>query len=360
MNGKNQVLASLSVLLFLGLPSVAQAAKRLKIPPFEIIEKKGQGEDKIFRHQWYLEPTGITKAWDTTIGDSSVVIAVVDSGIDYTYSDLSNSIWINENEVQNNKKDDDGNRFVDDIIGWNFTDKKSLPYDDNGHGTFIAGIIGAEHNNGLGGKGVCPNCKIMSLRFLDADGMGDDEDSYKAIRYAIENGASIINLSFAGEGYDATIAKLIDKGAEKGILFVVAAGNDSDSNDIESTYPANFKKTNLITVGASDNKGGWWWKSNYSPTKVHVAIPGHEIWGPWNDKKWYKGSGTSFAAPIVSAIAGLMKSVNPKITPEQMKNILIKTSVKTKGFEDKVYSGGIIDAEAAVLCAKDPSHSCLL
>lgn len=356
MNLKSLVQNLSILLLTLSTATVATAqVKAFKTPAFEIIENRKEGLDKIARHQWYLQTTGIEKAWEITLGSPEVVIAVVDSGIDYTYADIYNAIWVNPNEVQDNKVDDDKNGYVDDLIGWNFVDKRALPYDDNGHGTFIAGIIGAEHNNSLGGKGVCPNCKIMSLRFLDADGMGDDEDSYKSVRYAIDNGAKVINLSFAGEGYDSTMAKLIDRGAKKGILFVVAAGNDSDSNDVESTYPANFNKENLITVGASDKNGGWWWKSNYSPSKVHVAIPGHEIWGPWNDKKWYKGSGTSFAAPIVSAVAGLMFTVNPNLTPAQVKDILIKTSNKAKGFETKVLSGGIVDAEKAVLCAKDLS-----
>ncbi len=328
-----------------------EAAKRF--PRLGSAPSLEKGQDPKANKMWHLQAMGVPKAWQTTTGDESIIIAIVDSGVDYRNPDLRPALWENAGESASNKQDDDLNGFIDDLIGWNFNEGNNLPWDDNGHGSFIAGLIAAQRNNSVGGVGVCPDCKLMAMRFMDEDGMGDDEDANRAIKYAIENGASIINLSYAGEGYDRELHEMLQLAEEHDVLVVVAAGNDGSKNDGADIFPANHKMPNLITVGASTAESKWRTASNWSSTLVHVAAPGQRVWGPWNDLKWYSGSGTSFSAPIVAGVAGLIRSANPSLTADQTKEILIKTVRKVPGFESKCAAGGIVDAAAAVTCAQN-------
>jgi subtilisin family serine protease len=342
------VSAILVSVLLTSTTSAKSKAPRLGYrPPVDV------GQDPKADKMWHLSAIGVPQAWKTTHGDNEIIIAVVDSGVDYRNPDLRPALWENALEDANNKIDDDNNGFIDDLIGWNFNEENQLPWDDNGHGTFIAGLISAQKNNNIGGIGVCPDCRLMAMRFLDSEGFGDDEDSNRAIKYAIDNGASIINLSYAGEGYDKDLHDLLKYALEKDVLVVVAAGNDGEKNDGADIFPANHRMPNMLTVGASTAENTWRKASNYSSSLVHLAAPGQKVWGPWNDMKWYSGSGTSFSAPIAAGVAGLVRSANPALTAPQVRDILIKTVRKVSGFESKCAAGGIIDAAAAVACALD-------
>ena len=249
--------------------------------------------DTYFSRLWGLHNTGqnvngtsgtedadidAPEAWDITTGSSSVVVAVIDSGVDYNHPDLTDNIWNNQGEIAGNGIDDDGNGYVDDIRGWDFVDNDNNPIDSPGHGTHVAGTIAAVGNNVEGVTGVCWTVKIMPLRFLDATGYGTVLDEVEAIDYAIENGANIINASF-GSNVDSTAERAaISMARDAGILFIAAAGNSGIDNDLFPHYPSNYDLDNIVAVTATEQYDKLAWFSNYGVNSVDVAAPGTNIY----------------------------------------------------------------------------------
>jgi subtilisin family serine protease len=322
-----------------------------KVPYPHPLPASKQTVDPFLEKLWYLNNLNVFEAWKVTKGSASSLIAIIDSGVDYTSPDLFDSLWWNVGEVPRDKKDNDQNGKIDDVIGWNWEDEMALPYDDNGHGTFIAGIIAAQADNGFGGVGICPQCKIMPLRFSNSEGFGDTEDAIAAFKYALEKGARIINYSFASDDKSYLIRNVIREAAAADVLVVVSAGNDGNDADKKPLWPASFNEPNMIVVGSTTPKNNWSTISNFSPTRVHVGAPGFKIYGPWADGKWYYANGTSFSAPMVAAVAGLVLSVNPKLKATEVKQILIDSCRKVPALEDRFACGGIVDAEKAVKLA---------
>jgi subtilisin family serine protease len=213
-----------------------------------------------------------TEAWDTTTGSNNVVVAVIDSGVDYNHPDLAANIWINVGEITGNGIDDDGNGFDDDVWGWDFLDNDNNPMDNDDHGTHVAGTIAAEGDNNTGITGVTWTAKIMVLRFLDGFGVGSVADEIEAIDYAIDNGANIINASYESNSPSNSERAAIDRARQAGILFVAAAGN-SGSNSIPN-YPSSYNLDNIIAVAASDQNDNLPPFTGFGFTSVDVAAPG--------------------------------------------------------------------------------------
>ncbi len=209
-------------------------------------------------------------AWDLETGGRDVVVAVVDSGVDVTHPDLAANIWNNPNEI-NNGLDDDGNGYVDDIHGWDFVKDDNQPIDSHGHGTHVAGIIGAAGNNGIGSTGVCWQVSLMALRFIDAADYGTTADAIEAIEYADENGADVINLSWGGTDYSQALKDAIDA---VDALVVCAAGNAGVDLDRVPLYPASYDSANILSVAASDADDYPAWFTNYSDSRADVTAPG--------------------------------------------------------------------------------------
>ena len=214
------------------------------------------------------------EAWDSTTGSSDVVVAVVDTGIDYTHPDLAANMWTNPGEISGDGIDNDGNGYVDDIYGIDTVNGDSDPIDDHSHGTHCAGTIGANGDNGVGVVGVNWNVKLMALKFLDADGYGDTDDAITAIEYANENGADILSNSWGGGGFSQALSDTIS-GVDK--LFVFAAGNDSVNTDVGPHYPSSYDAPNIVSVGASNRDDEVAWFSNYGATSVDVFAPGEDV-----------------------------------------------------------------------------------
>lgn len=286
---------------------------------------------------WGLVKIEMPKAWGRSQGARDVVIAVIDTGIDYRHQDLAQNMWRNPGETVNGV-DDDGNGIVDDIYGANFCGGRRTgdPLDDNRHGTHVAGTIGAVGNNGIDIVGVGWRFQLMAVKFLCQDGSGNIADAIRGIEYALVKGAHILNNSWAGGGYSGALEFAIREADRRGVLFVAAAGNDDRNIDQDPEYPASYRVPNLIAVGATtpqDTKARF---SNWGATGVHVAAPGVSILSTILNNKLAAYDGTSMAAPHVSGCAGLLKAINPSRTARELKTILLGAADSVPGLDGRV------------------------
>jgi len=276
-----------------------------------------------------------TVVWKNyTIGSPDIIIADIDTGIDYNHTDLASNIWRNAGEMgkdaqgrdkRSNGIDDDGNGYIDDYIGYNFGDNNNLPWDDYGHGTHTAGIAAAVGGNGYGTSGVCPRCTIMPLRFITATGSGTDADAVRAIDYAIRMGARILNCSWGGKENSQALYDAFKAADDHGIISVVAAGNDGEDLNNHAFYPARYNLPNQLTVAAlyAVNVFIPYW-SNYGNSFVHLSQAGSEVVSTVPGNRFEAYSGTSMATPGISGSVGLIWSYRPDLTPVQVKKLLSK------------------------------------
>lgn len=291
---------------------------------------------------------GVEKAWDIQTGSRNVIVAVIDTGVDYTLPDLKDNMWINEAEFNGQPGvDDDGNGFVDDIYGYNFAANTGDPKDDHGHGSHCSGTIGARGNDGYGLVGVNWDVRIMALKFITKDGGGTLENAVKAIEYATKMGANIMSNSWGGGGYSEIMKQAIEKANEKGILFVAAAGNETNDNDKNPSYPASYQVENVLAVAALDNTGALADFSNWGLTSVHVGAPGVNVLSstPGGYESW---SGTSMACPHVSGVSALLLANEPNLKPVEIVERLVRTAKPVSGARGKTVSGGMVNAYYAL------------
>jgi subtilisin family serine protease len=277
-----------------------------------------------------------------------VVVAVIDTGIQLDHPDLASNIWVNPGEIANNNVDDDNNGFIDDVHGWDFWNWDNDPDDDDGHGTHVAGTIGAVINNGVGVSGIAPNVRLMALKVFNAHGDAYSNDIYSALEYAVTNGVQISNNSYGSYGKNPQMGALIDAAARVGHVFVSAAGNEENNNDISPSFPASYPNDSIISVGATDQSGQMASFSNYGRESVDVAAPGRDILSTINNSGYGWMSGTSMAAPHVTGLVALMRSIEPNLTPSAIREILIETSRFDSRLQNLVGSNGTVDAAAAV------------
>lgn len=323
-------------------------------------------------------------AWDRTTGNHSIVVAVIDTGIDDGYPELAGNIWRNPGEIAGNGLDDDNNGYIDDVMGWDFIDGDNAPYevlhrqeniDDvhigTGHGTQMSAVIGAEADDG-GMVGTAWNVQIMVLRAFDAHGAAKTDNLAAAIDYAIKNGADIINASYGERGpaqiglpgFDNIEYEAMEAALDADVLVSTTACNDDEDNDNNSKgpcLPAGYSLDNIIAVASSDNKGDL--ASNWGPgsgsgwgkMSIDLAAPGQDIVtvgssvGIYPPKALYVSvSGTSVSAAFVSGAAALMLSETPGATAVQLKHAMLSTVTKTTGLEEHVRSGGVLNIDAAM------------
>ena len=266
-----------------------------------------------------------TLAWDRTTGNESVIVGVIDSGVDYNHEDLTANMWVNFGEVPGDGIDNDGNGVVDDVYGYNSIEDSGDPMDDNKHGTHCAGTIAAVGNNGIGVAGVCWTARIMALKFLDANGRGDTANALACIEYAVLNGAKILSNSWGGGAYSYALKEMIDAAGKQGVLFVAAAGNEGTNNDVTPHYPSSYSCENIIAVLSVDHNDRRASSSCYGLESVDIAAPGVNILSCYMGGGYVKLSGTSMATPHVSGAAALLLSVNQGMTPYQIKETLMNS-----------------------------------
>jgi len=292
--------------------------------------------DSDFATQWYLPVIEAQAAWDITRGDTSVIIGIIDTGIDYTHPDLILNLWRNTAEISGNGIDDDDNGFIDDTIGWDFVDAPSFPtggddlvrdadpMDEMGHGTFVAGVASATTDNEVGIASIGFRCRLMSLRAGNSQGWLEEDDVAAALLYAMNNGAGVVNMSFGDVAASPLLSETVRLVHDAGVVLVASAGN-SHSSMIH--YPSGYSE--VICVGASNQNDQRASFSNYGPW-VDVFAPGTDILstelggtvGTWSGLN----QGTSYTAPMVAGLVGLLLSANPLLTPEQVLNLLRQTA----------------------------------
>jgi subtilisin family serine protease len=324
--------------------------------------------DPLFGEQWALNndgrregkaqaDIGALSAWVKTHGNDKVVVAVLDSGVDYTHQDLAANMWARPASMAPYYDEQLGE--IDDFRGFDAVAGEGIrdPMDDNGHGTHCAGIIGAVGDNGEGIAGVNWKVEIMPLRFMSAGGFGTTKDAIEAINYVIERKRAGVNVRVISASWGSTrrsraLEDVIRKAGEEGILFIAAAGNSSANTDRAPHFPSGYKLPNVMSVAALDRRDQLASFSNYGAKSVHVAAPGKEILSTWLRGNYEEHSGTSMATPVVSGIAALVLSCEPELKVEQLKQRLMDTSDKLDALQGKTISGGRVNAARAVGAVK--------
>lgn len=360
-------------------------------PAFPTQPVGGAGSDPDFAQQWGMADVGVKNAWTRGRG-KNVVVAVIDTGVDYTHEDLADNMWRNPGEMgideqgrdkSTNDIDDDGNGLRDDVMGWDFASNDNKPYDlsvdplqvlmgggNPGHGTHCAGNVAAVANNGKGVVGVAPEAKILPIRFLNEKGKGDVANAVKAVNYAVRMGARVLSNSWGSEGVEAgeeattlALKDAIANAERAGVLFVAAAGNghqgigyDNDT-DPKPAYPASFDFENIVSVAALDSTGKLGSFSNWGAKTVDIGAPGVKVFattvgGKYSDTvvdmygikaTW---DGTSMACPHVAGAAAAYLSKHPQAGYREIKQALLRSAKPLPALSGKSVSGGKLNVEA--------------
>jgi RHS repeat-associated protein len=337
----------------LHLPAVEFAEPNYLISRDEIAPN-----DPRFSEQWALKNAGqeggqvgsdinAATAWETTTGETTTVVAVIDSGVDFTHPDLINNQWTNSNETINHS-DDDNNGLTDDLHGWDWITGSNVIRDEQGHGTIVAGIIAAEGNNGAGISGIMWRASLMSLRVLDNTGTGDVANAVEAIDYATAHGAQVINCSWGTDQFSAALRDAIDRAGRSGVVVVTSAGNAGRDLEVTPYYPASFGLPNLIAVASTDNSDHLASWSNYGAYHVTIAAPGVNILTTRIGGGYQLVSGTSASTPFVTGVAGLIKTMRTWLSAADTITAIKGGARQIPALASIVSTGGVLNASGAL------------
>lgn len=317
--------------------------------------------DPRYEEQWSLSLINMPGAWAIEKGDPGVIIAVVDTGFDYTHEDLASQTWVNVDEIPDNGIDDDNNGYIDDVHGWDFSEPPTSdgnevsqngdndPIDESGHGTHVAGIVGAAVDNDVGIAGIAWNCTLMSIRGAGVAGIRDDR-SAAAIIYAVDNGARVINMSWGGRERSFVLRDVIDYAYARGVLMVAASGNDSED---ESIFPAGYRK--VISVATTQQHKQRFYQSNFGAS-IDIGAPGNVILSTHINNRYRPLSGTSMATAHVSGVAALIISKHPSLTHEEVRQILLSTADPITESPELVDAGNLNAARALMASVSLQAH----
>ncbi len=314
--------------------------------------------DPFFSNLWGMRNTGqtggtpgadirATQAWEVSTGGSNVLVAIIDTGVDYNHPDLAANIFINPGEIPGNQVDDDHNGFVDDVRGWDFINRDNDPMDDIDHGTHVAGTVGALGDNGVGVVGVSWQVRLLPIKFLGPQG-GSTADAILSVDYATLMGADIINASWGGAGFSEALRQSILRAEAAGITFVAAAGNDGRNTDFSPHYPSSYDVPGLVSVAATDANDVLASFSNYGVVSVDLAAPGVGVLSTVPNGSYSVFNGTSMATPHVAGALALVYARNPGITPLTAKSLILNTVTQLPSLAGRVLTGGRLDAFLAI------------
>jgi thermitase len=292
--------------------------------------------DPALQQAWGIKKSDAARAWEISQGSREIRVAVIDTGADVRHEDLAQNIWTNPGEAGQDAKgrnkatngiDDDGNGFVDDVHGWNFVSNTGDLTDNHGHGTHIAGIIGAEAGNGKGIAGIAPKVSLMILKYYDPKVQNTDnlKNTVNSIRYAIKMKANIINYSGGGTEFSQDEHDAIDEARKQGILVVAAAGNERSNSDHHKYFPADYVLSNIISVTAIDPATEVLASSNYGTETVDLAAPGQNILSTLPGNTYGYMTGTSQATAFVTGAAVLVMAKKETLVPEDVKKYILAT-----------------------------------
>jgi subtilisin family serine protease len=292
--------------------------------------------DPAISQAWGIKKSDAQRAWEVSQGSRDIIVAVIDTGADINHEDLKTNIWFNAGETGKDSKgrdkatngiDDDGNGFVDDVNGWNFVSGNGSLVDNHGHGSHIAGIIGAEAGNNKGIAGISPKVSLMILKYFDPKVPSTDnlKNTVNAIKYAVKNGAKIINYSGGGTEFSQEEKDAIEEARKAGILFVAAAGNERSNSDHHKYYPADYGLSNIISVTAIDPSTEVLASSNYGVETVDIAAPGQNILSTLPNSAYGYMTGTSQATAFVTGAAVLVMAHHKGFSAEETKKYILAT-----------------------------------
>ncbi|MGC8741230.1 MAG: S8 family serine peptidase [Candidatus Sumerlaeaceae bacterium] len=318
--------------------------------------------DPLFANQWQLRNIGqngglagadinVSQAWDITTGSAHTVLAIVDSGVELTHPDLIGQVWTNPGEIPANGLDDDANGFVDDVHGWNFYSSSPDVSPTLGHGTNVAGLAGAASNNGIGVAGVNWQARLMIVNIFSPAGYATEADAADAIVYACDNGARVINASWGSPGYSQLLTDAVEYARSKGVLICAAAGNYNFDADEHPFYPAAIGSDALLGVGGTTNRDDWIY--NYGAARVQIAAPANLVYMARYPSTYGYGSGTSYAAPLVTGAAGLLLAIAPDAQAANLRMRLVANAARPVALAQRNVVGGRLD----VLAALSPSNT---
>lgn len=336
--------------IFLQNPSVIYAEP-------DYLYSTNELSDPSFAQQWALENIGqnsglvdadinAEKMWLIEKGSQDIVIGIIDTGVDYNHVDLKDNIWSNPGEIPNNGKDDDNNGYIDDIHGINAINESGNPMDDNSHGTHVAGTIGANANT-IGVVGVAQHVSIAACKFLSSNGSGSNSDAIQCLEYFAtlksrsQNPVNLVatNNSWGGGSSSQAMLEAIKAHEALGTLFIAAAGNERNNNDLHDRYPCNYNVSNVISVAATDNQDRLASFSNYGKKTVHVAAPGVKILSTLPGNRYGELSGTSMATPHVTGLAAVIASHFRDLDYKGIKNLIISGGQKILAAATTTISG---------------------
>lgn len=343
-----------------------EVVRRFDCAPNAEVSVAANLNDQYWNQQWARNaPPGgaaLAAAYDSSSGNSDVVVGVIDTGIQLNHPDLVQNIWVNPGEVAGNGIDDDGNGYVDDVNGWNFINETNNPSDDQGHGTHCAGTIGARGNNGIGVAGVTSYVKMIALKFLNNQGSGNTWDALEAVNYV--NGlkqrginVALTSNSWGGGGFIGAMQTAITTAQNLGIIFVAAAGNSSMNIDSQAYYPAKYSGTNMIVVAATNSSGALASRfSNYGVNTVHIGAPGDNIVSTYINSSYAALSGTSMATPHVAGALALARGYNPNVSWQTLRSALFSSGYPLPTLNGTTITGKTLDV-AALLSAVGPGSA---
>ncbi len=297
------------------------------------------------------------EAWDLRTDASGVIVAVIDTGVRLTHEDLAGNLWTNPGEIPGNGIDDDLNGYIDDVHGINALAGDGDPADDHGHGSHVAGIIGAVGDNGVGVTGVAWRTRLMALKALDSAAEGSVSDAIECIDYARLHGAKIINASWGGAAYQSqALLDAIAAAREADIVFVAASGNSNRDNDLDPLYPASYPLDNIVAVAATDRDDKRSFYSHWGAQTVDLGAPGSAIFSCWNgfDSDYRYHDGTSMAAAMVSGACAILRAHFPAETHAQIIARLLANTDPIPALAGKTVSGGRLNLAKALAASPSP------